>query len=92
MGVIIKPKIKLVFEESRLESKIRYSDPEVTLIRDNKKMSDVCVQDRKCAFGEKGRERREKKKKPTHFHFTQGGVCSVGKKIWQNLIPVIKLG
>lgn len=61
----------MVFEESRLESKIRYPDPEVTLIRDNKKMPDVCVQDRKCAFG---------------------GICSVGKKISQNLILVIKLG
>lgn len=63
-GNIIKGKVKLVFEESRLESKIRYSDPEVTLIRDNKKMSDVCVQDRKCAFRAEG---EEGKKKPHPF-------------------------
>lgn len=60
----------MVFEESRLESKIRYSDPEVTLIRDNKKMSDFCVQDRKCAFGKekkfKKKEKTKKKKKNEH--------------------------
>lgn len=35
----------MVFGESELVSKIRYPDPEVTLIRDKKKMSDFCAQD-----------------------------------------------
>lgn len=80
----------MVFEESRLESKIRYSDPEVTLIRDNKKMSDFCVQDRKCAFGKekkfKKKEKTKKKKKRTSIStFTHVGICSEEEKISQKL-------
>lgn len=47
--------VRLVFGESVLGSKIRYPDPEVTLIRDNKKMSDFCVQDRKRALSKGSR-------------------------------------
>lgn len=50
-----KREVKLVFGESELGSKIRYPDPEVTLIRDNKKMSDFCVQDRKRALSKGSR-------------------------------------